>query len=702
MVDILEEIATQAQRSSPYWGVEPRDEAARALEQARAGGSARRVVEQLLVLADEELRLGREAEALELLEEARTAVAPLGVDLRARVELRTGVAYLRLAETRNCATNHNADACIVPIRGGGIHRDRLGAEKAREALLRYLALVPPRSVSSLQGMWLLNLAHMTLGELATVDPRYQLPVTAFGGEGDMPRLRNVAPELGVDSFNLSGAMVVDDFDGDADLDVFTTSFDPQESAKYIANLGPGDGDAPWRFEDRSEEAGLAGLTGGLNALQADYDNDGDLDVLVLRGAWLGEDGRHPNSLLRNDGSGRFEDVTFAAGLAEPFLPTQTAAWADVDLDGDLDLFVGNEHDARQSAPSQLFRNDGKGSFEDVASELGLRVEAFVKAAVWGDVDLDGDPDLFVSVLGGGNLLFRNDRGLGFAEIGATAGVRGPRQSFPAWFWDFDNDGALDLYVSSYRGDRGGVGLVAASALGFPGPWELAALYRGDGRGRFVDVAEAVGLGRLHLTMGSNYGDLDGNGFLDFYLGTGYPDYEAVVPNALYVNRDGRRFEDVTLSSGMGHLQKGHAVAFADFDGDGDLDVFEQMGGAYPGDSFADALFENPGARDDYVRLRLRGTRANRSAIGARVEVIVETARPGASPLRRSLFREVSSGGSFGGNPLELLIHLGPAGRAADVRVRWPSATGEESFGPLPAGERTVLVEGQGSIEPRSP
>ena len=277
---------------------------------------------------------------------------------------------------------------------------------------------------------------------------------------------------------------------------------------------------------------------------------------MLRGAWFAGEGRHPNSLLRND-DGVFVDVTFAAGLGEQHYPTQTAAWADYDNDGDLDLYVGNEHlpDPEASARSQLFRNAGDGRFTDVAEVAGVAVEAFVKGVTWGDYDADGHPDLYVSVLGGPNRLFHNEGDGTFRDVAAQAGVQGPQQSFPVWFWDFDNDGDLDLYVSSYKGDVDGVAFVAASALGIEGPWEVAKLYKGDGRGGFRDVAASVGLERLHLPMGSNFGDLDNDGYLDFYLGTGYPDYEALMPNVLYHNRGGVRFADVTVPAGLGHLQK---------------------------------------------------------------------------------------------------------------------------------------------------
>jgi hypothetical protein len=172
-------------------------------------------------------------------------------------------------------------------------------------------------------------------------------------------------------------------------------------------------------------------------------------------------------------------------------------------------------------------------------------------------------------------------------------------------------------------------------------------------------------------MGSNFGDLDNDGFLDFYVGTGNPDLRSLIPNRMFRNVEGTRFEEVTLPGGFGHLQKGHAVAFADFDRDGDEDVFEVIGGAYQGDLATSVLFENPGwPKTSWINLQLVGRSANRSAIGARVE-IVATDAAGAS---RSIFRTIGTGGSFGSNPLQLHVGLGAATKVTAVRVRWPDMT----------------------------
>ena len=206
----------------------------------------------------------------------------------------------------------------------------------------------------------------------------------------MPRFANIAPALGLDTFDMCGGAVADDFDNDGYLDIVVSTWDTRGQIRYFRNNRDG------TFTERTAEAGLLGLYGGLNMVQADYDNDGDVDLLVLRGAWLRANGRHPNSLLRNDGQGTFTDVTFDAGLGEAHYPSPTAAWGDYDNDGDLDLYVGNETSRALVAPSQLFRNNGDGTFTDVAEAAAVMNYRYAKAAVWGDYDGDGLQDLYVS------------------------------------------------------------------------------------------------------------------------------------------------------------------------------------------------------------------------------------------------------------------------------------------------------------------
>ena len=242
------------------------------------------------------------------------------------------LAYMRMAEEQNCHAANTPDSCLFPIRGRGIHAKREGSTRAIELLREVLAAEP----SNLRARWLLNVAHMTLGSYpAGVPAAALIPPSAFASEYPLPQFENVAQSTGVDLYGLAGGAVLEDFDGDGRLDLLVSHMGLADQLRYLHNSGDG------TFEDRTAKAGIQGEVGGLNMVQADYDNDGRVDVLVLRGGWMGSEGRLPMSLLRNTGDGTFSDVTQAAGLLH-FAPTQTATWLDYDGDGWLDLFVGNE------------------------------------------------------------------------------------------------------------------------------------------------------------------------------------------------------------------------------------------------------------------------------------------------------------------------------------------------------------------------
>ena len=189
-------------------------------------------------------------------------------------------------------------------------------------------------------------------------------------------------------------------------------------------------------------------------------------------------------------------------------------------------------------------------------------------------------------------------------------------------------------------------------------------------------------------MGSNFGDLNGDGYLDFYLGTGWPDYDELMPNQMFVNQEGRRFADVTMASGFGHLQKGHAIVFADLDQDGDQDVLEEMGGAYLGDGYYNACFENPGFGKHWLAIKLTGTKTNRAAIGARIHIEIEK-----GGVTRSIYRHVNSGGTFGGNPFQQNIGLGKAERIKLLEIEWPVSKEIQKFSDLEVNQRISITEG---------
>lgn len=647
-----------------------------------AGQSGAAALQNRFVLARELLQAGDTKEAIETLQ-ALMRDAGLRED---RIDAANkevfdllAIAWLRLGEQQNCIDNPAAQVCILPLDGEGRHKQQEGARAAIAVLARILKAFPDDHGSK----WLLNVATMAIGGYPSQVPRPYLVPGLAAAKGSFPRYPNVAGDLGLGINGLAGGLSVSDFNGDGFLDLFMTGWGLRDSIRLFLADGAGG------YVDKSEVAGLRGITGGLNTIHADYDNDGDDDVLVLRGAWLGDAGAIPNSLLRNRGDGRFEDVTYQAGLGSAH-PTQTAAWGDFDLDGRLDLFIGNESQVREgkrSRRSELYRNNGDGTFSEVSRQVGIDLDEFVKAVVWGDVNDDGLPDLFASVLFGPNRLYLNRGGKSpsdwrFEERGREAGVQLPLASFPAWFFDFDQDGHEDLLVLSYD-NRHATSLheaVAREYLGLPlailhegrpVAVEPSRLFRNRGDGTFEDLTHAVGLDRRAIfAMGSNFGDLDNDGWPDFYVGTGNPDLRAVIPNRMFRNREGRGLEEVTLAGGFGHIQKGHAVAFADLDRDGDEDIYEVMGGAYEGDRFANVLFENPGwPGRHWVTLELTGRAANRSAIGARVAI---TARmPGGST--RTFHHTVGTGGSFGATTLAVHAGLDRAVAIERVVVRWPDA-----------------------------
>ena len=626
----------------------------------------------------------------------------ISADVADRMRHDLAVAYLRLGEQQNCLVNPTAEACILPIRPAGYHAIQDGSRGAIQAY----ASILERHPNDLTARWLLNLAYMTLGEHPEgVPTRWRISPDVFASDYDIGRFRDVAPQAGLTATSLSGGAVTEDFNGDGLLDVIVSSWGLRDPLRYFENAGdPGSspGQAP-TFTERTDSAGLTGLTGGLNLVHADYNNDGYADVLVLRGAWLEENGRQPNSLLKNNGDGTFTDVTEEAGLLS-FHPTQTAAWADYDGDGWLDLFIGNESSPEAPHPSELYRNNGDGTFTNVAAELGLDVQEAVKGVAWGDYDNDGRPDLYLSVIAGPNRLFRNSGPDAsgtwrFTDVTRQAGVRYPLTSFATWFWDYDNDGWEDLLVLPYSIDtffstsRSSTREVAADYLGLATTSARPRLYHNQHDGTFTDVTADVGLDRVLFAMGAGFGDLDNDGWLDFYAGTGAPDLRALMPNRMFRNSGGTRFQDVTTSGGFGHLQKGHAIAFADLDNDGDQDVYANMGGAYSGDVFQNALFENPGHGNRWITLLLEGTASNRSAIGARISITVQ-----AADSLRTLHRTVSPGGSFGSASLRQEIGLGQAERILSVEVTWPATGQVQRFEDVAMEQAYRLREGDADLE----
>jgi tetratricopeptide (TPR) repeat protein len=573
-----------------------------------------------------------------------------------QMEEALGIIYLHKSGIENEVFKAPGRRCLFPMRREDAYAKTDDSRKAIQYFLRYLEASPPE----LEVRWLLNLAYMTVGEYPEEVPaKFLIPPSAFASKEDIGRFVDVAQEAGLHADSTAGGLIVDDFENNGLLDIVTSGFASCSPMHYYHNNGDG------TFTDRTKEAGLSDQLGGLNLVQTDYNNDGCIDILVLRGGW---ELPQRKSLLRNNCDGTFTDVTVTSGLAEP-TSSQTAVWVDINNDGLLDLFVGNE-----GGPAQLFLNKGDGTFEDIAQSAGVAGDgsAFTKGVAAADYDNDGYVDLYVSNLNGRNFLYHNNRDQTFTDVGPKAGVSGSGRGFATWFFDYDNDGLPDLFTTSYF-----VSLddTARTYLNLPHNATTLKLYKNLGNGTFRDVTIKAGLDKVFMPMGANFGDVDNDGYLDIYLGTGSPSYAALVPNVLLRNHDGKYFVDVTTSSGTGELHKGHGVAFADLSNSGTEDLIEEVGGATPGDAHVMRVFKTPQNGNNWITLKLIGVKTNRAAIGARIKITVQN----AGQPEREIWRTVGSGESFGASPLQQHIGLGKSAKIKSLEVLWPVSKTRQTF-----------------------
>ncbi|HSJ69563.1 MAG TPA: FG-GAP-like repeat-containing protein, partial [Anditalea sp.] len=391
---------------------------------------------------------GRTMEAIEIFKEFYDikkntyTVVGLSDQEEASIDKFLALSYLRLGEQENCLHHHSSASCIIPIREEGYHQLRFGSSEAIKIYEEILAGMP----WDLESKWLLNIAYMTLGEYPERVPKeFLIPEAVFKSEYPLQPFTDIAPQLGLDVNQLSGGSIVDDFNNDGYLDIVVSSWFITHPLKLFIN------DQNGGFIDASAESGLDQIGGGLNMIQADYDNDGHMDILLLRGAWLDTLGLYPNALLKNKGDGTFEDVTIEAGLLS-FHPTQTATWGDFNNDGWLDLFIGNESSSKDNIhPCELYINQQDGTFKEVAAIAGVSISTadsfhYVKGVVSGDFDNDGYLDIYISTINDDkpNVLLKNT-GMDenniprFQDVTETAGISDTFSSFTCWFWDYNND-----------------------------------------------------------------------------------------------------------------------------------------------------------------------------------------------------------------------------------------------------------------------
>jgi len=371
----------------------------------------------------------------------------------------------------------------------------------------------------------------------------------------------------------------------------------------------------------------------------------------------------------------------------------------------LDVFVACEVNFTppppfQPQPCMLFHNNGDGTFTDVAPELGMNICGWTKGIAFGDYNNDGKLDIFMSHYEGENQLWQNDgnyikpdgkKGFHFTDVTATAGVAGPKYGFASWFFDYNNDGWEDIACNGFS--TVDIWKVTELAMNenLPISGDRTVIYRNNKDGTFTDVSVELGIHRSMNVMGSNYGDLDNDGWLDIFTGTGAPDLRTLQPNMMWRNDKGVRYQDVTTSGGFGNLQKGHGVSFGDIDNDGDQDVQIQLGAMYSGDWFTDAIYLNPGHGNHYITIKTVGVKTNRLGSGARIRVNVNTPTyPGG---KRTIHHRVSSGGTYGSSSYQSEIGLGDATSIESVVIYWPVSGTTSVYKNVPLDSVISITEG---------
>ncbi len=480
-----------------------------------------------------------------------------------------------------------------------------------------------------------------------------------------------------------------DYDGDGDHDQFITNrvvwSSPGESInRLFRNDGPDGGDPDsWLFADVTTPP-LNNDAYGQGVAWGDFDGDGDLD-LYTSNLQANESYPAPNCLYRNDGGGVFIDIAPAAGVDDGD-SGRSVSWIDFDQDGDLDLYLCNDgpnHLWRNDGPDG--GNPDGWLFTDVAPVNGNDVgdDGYTMGCAWGDYDNDGDPDLYLSnYYGGTNRLLRNDGPslVGgywtFTDVAAAMGVADTGSGLGCSWGDFDGDGWLDLYVSNDGPNRlyhNTVSGVAPQSNGdVPAEGSLPSDKRLGLTQLFVDVAGFYdnGLADGQYGAGIAWGDYDNDGDLDFYLGNHWSAGDTVAVNQLFrndgvdlENPDGWLFTNVAPTNGfnLGDDANTNGVAWVDVDDDGDLDLaLASMSGGQ------NKLFRNDEADasgNHWLQLDLIGSDQNTAAIGARVVI-----KAGGM----TLLRDVDGGSGFlSQGSLTLEFGLGAATVADSVFVRWP-------------------------------
>src|SRR5262245_37373169 len=518
----------------------------------------------------------------------------------------------------------------------------------------------------------------------------------LSAEDGFPSFVDVAEKVGLTLMNICGGASKDfiieangnggaffDYDNDGDVDVLIVNGSTLENYKkggdQMVALYKNNGGT---FVDVTREAGLLKRGWGMGVCAGDYNNDGYTDLYITAYG--------PNVLFRNNGDGTFSDVTASAGVADTHWSTN-CAFGDYDRDGRLDLYVANYMtfdktvpprgknpkckflgvdvfcgpQGLQGEPDVLFHNNGNGTFTDTTKAAGIKDPNYYGfGVVFSDFDNDGWPDIYVANDGNPNFLFHNNGNGTFTEIGLRSGTSlneaGRAQSgMGVAVGDYDGNGLFDIFVTNFAGDTN-------------------TLYQNLGKLLFADATSISGLGEIslqYLGWGAGFEDFDNDGLPDIFVANGhvYPEVDALDAGQhyaqrkeIYRNLGTGKFKEVARDIGGDLLipKSSRGAAFGDFDNDGDIDILVVNLNDRP------SLYRNERRNQNHwITLRLEGSRSNRNAIGARVEITAGG---------KTQIHEIRSGGSYlSHNDMRLHFGLGSASRVERIRIRWPNGDVEE-------------------------
>ncbi len=485
---------------------------------------------------------------------------------------------------------------------------------------------------------------------------------------------DIAARIGLDKTSGGRGVAVFDYNNDGLLDVAIAA------AHGGCNLYRNNGDGT--FTDVSISSGLDASINSFIITVGDYNNDGFADLFITRlGFYVGE-----GQLYRNNGNGTFTDVTAEAGL-KVWGPAFSASWVDYDCDGHLDLFIANNMGGMfdRKTPNRLFHNNGDGTFTEVTEEAGLSTMWPTIGSAWGDYNNDGYPDLFLSNALGKSQLYRNNGDGTFTDVSAEANIKDNCFGSISLWCDYNNDGFLDIVQFTWS-DHENVIHTMRHGEG-PPDGKPARIYHNNGDGTFTLRGRDIGLTGCWGTMSGNAGDFNNDGHIDLVLGNGSPRMDRLEPPILLEN-DGKRFRNITFAAGLPFGGKGHGSNMADLFGDGRLSVIVASGGAYPGDLLTTRVFYPKRLPGNYLNVRLEGTVSNRSAIGARICLEADG---------RKQYRDVSGGTNFGCLPFEQHFGLAAAQKIDALQIRWPSGLVQRFTG-LPINDTVRFIEGRAGWE----